>query len=252
MAFQKKPRILIIDDDEEYLEVVKKYLEKDCIPYIAQGGRAAIDFLRHQKADMILLDVEMPIFDGFHTLEAIRKLESVIDVPVVFVTGHQDRFTVMHSAKQGVDGYIVKPFEKEALLKKIEEVLDKNEDETEHKQDVLAVDDDMSFLKVLKLKLRRHYNVIGINSSKLALEYLSKHRPSLIILDYQMPMYSGASLLGMIRKNAVTKDIPVIMLSGTIDKDALMECYEHEPQRVLDKTIESEELIHIIKELIES
>ena len=68
MAFQKKPRILIIDDDEEYLEVVKKYLEKDCIPYIAQGGRAAIDFLRHQKADMILLDVEMPIFDGFHTL----------------------------------------------------------------------------------------------------------------------------------------------------------------------------------------
>ena len=189
---------------DEYLEVVKRYLAEDYIPYTAQGGRAALDLLMQQKVDLILLDVEMPVLDGFHTLDSIRKMETAIDVPVIFVTGRHDRFTVFHSVQRGVDGYIVKPFEKEALLQKIEEVLHTG-DETANNETILAVDDDMAFLKMLKPKLQKYYNVVAINSPKLALEYLSKHKPSLILLDYQMPMYSGASLLGMIRKNSSTK-----------------------------------------------
>ena len=233
-VFHTKPRVLIVDDDAEYLEVVKRYLAEDYIPYTAQGGRAALDLLMQQKVDLILLDVEMPVLDGFHTLDSIRKMETAIDVPVIFVTGRHDRFTVFHSVQRGVDGYIVKPFEKEALLQKIE-----------------AVDDDMAFLKMLKPKLQKYYNVVAINSPKLALEYLSKHKPSLILLDYQMPMYSGASLLGMIRKNSSTKNIPVIMLSGTMDKEALVECLEHQPQKILDKTVEYDELIETIKKVLE-
>ena len=241
---------MIVDDDAEYLEVVKRYLAEDYIPYTAQGGRAALDLLMQQKVDLILLDVEMPVLDGFHTLDSIRKMETAIDVPVVFVTGRHDRFTVFHSVQRGVDGYIVKPFEKEALLKKIEEVLHIG-DETANKETILAVDDDMAFLKMLKPKLQKYYNVVAINSPKLALEYLSKHKPSLILLDYQMPMYSGASLLGMIRKNSSTKNIPVIMLSGALDKEALVECLEHQPQKILDKTVEYDELIETIKKVLE-
>lgn len=249
MAFRTKARVLVVDDDVEYLEVVKRYLSDDYIAYTAQGGRAAIDFLMQQKVDLILLDVEMPILDGFHTLDAIRKMESGIAVPVIFVTGRHDRFTVLHSVQQGVDAYIVKPFEKDALIKKIQEVMH-YEDSSMDKEIILSVDDDMIFLKMLKQKLQKFYNVVTINSPKLALEYLSKHRPSLILLDYQMPMYSGASLLGMIRKNTATKDIPVIVLSGTLDKEALVECLEYQPQRIIDKTIESEELLETIKELL--
>lgn len=251
MAFRAKPRVLIIDDDAEYLEVVKRYLVEDFIVYTAQGGRAALDLLMQQKVDLILLDVEMPVLDGFHTLESIRKMETAIDVPVIFVTGRHDRFTVFHSVQLGVDGYIVKPFEKNALLKKIDEVMNGNEGEAS-KETILAVDDDMAFLKALKPKLQKYYNVVVINSPKLALEYLNKHKPSLILLDYQMPMYSGASLLGMIRKNHTTKDIPVIMLSGALDKEALMECMEFRPQKILDKTVEQEELLEVIKKVLET
>lgn len=250
MAFHTKPRILVIDDDAEYLEVVKRYLAEDYIAYTAQGGRAALDFLMQQKVDMILLDVEMPVLDGFHTLDAIRKMESGIDVLVVLVTGRHDRFTVIHSVQRGVDGYIVKPFEKDALIKKIDEVMHAG-DEPANKETILAVDDDMAFLKMLKAKLQTYYNVVAINSPKLALEYLGKYKPSLILLDYQMPMYNGASLLGMIRKNSTTKNIPVIMLSGTLDKEALVECLEHHPQKILDKTIDQEELIETIKKVLE-
>lgn len=251
MAFHTKSRILVIDDDAEYLEVVKRYLQEDYIAYTAQGGRAALDLLMQQKVDLILLDVEMPVLDGFRTLESIRKMESGIDVPVIFVTGRHDRFTVFHSVQQGVDGYIVKPFEKEALLKKIGEVMHVN-DAVENKATILAVDDDMAFLKMLKTKLQKYYNLVTINSAKLALEYLNKHKPSLILLDYQMPMYNGASLLGMIRKNNSTKNIPVIMLSGALDKEALMECMGHKPQRVLDKTVEDGELLDTIQKVLET
>ncbi|MBQ4522142.1 MAG: response regulator [Lachnospiraceae bacterium] len=251
MAFHAKPRVLIVDDDIEYLEVVKRYLAEDYIAYTAQGGRAALDFLLQQKVDLILLDVEMPILDGFHTLESIRKMESGIDVPVIFVTGRHDRFTVFHSVQQGVDGYIVKPFEKDALLKKIEEVLHVS-DEPVSKETILTVDDDMVFLKMLKLQLQKYYNVIAINSPKLALEYLNKHKPSMILLDYQMPMYNGASLLGMIRKNSATRNIPVVILSGTLDKEALVECLEHQPQKILEKNFSQDELLETIQKILET
>lgn len=250
-AFHVKPRILVVDDDAEYLAVVKRYLSEDYICYTAQGGRAALDFLLQHKVDLILLDVEMPILDGFHTLDSIHNMETAIDVPVIFVTGKNDRFTVFNSVLKGVDGYIVKPFQKEALIQKIEEVLKVN-NEHMNKEILLAVDDDMAYLKMLKSKLQSHFNVVIINSPKLALEYLNKHKPALVLLDYQMPLYNGASVLGMIRKNPMTKGLPAIILSGTLNKESLVECMEHHPQKILDKTIGYDELVKTIKEVLDT
>ena len=140
-------KILIIEDEPNIRELVLYNLKTngyDCIA--AEDGIMGITMVHREKPDLILLDVEMPVLDGFHTLESIRKMETAIDVPVIFVTGRHDRFTVFHSVQLGVDGYIVKPFEKNALLKKIDEVMNGNEGEAS-KETILAVDDDMAFLK---------------------------------------------------------------------------------------------------------
>ena len=221
------PNILVIDDDMQTLETMRLYLQSIARVHTVNGGRQALDFLRQSKVDIILLDVEMPIMDGYSTLEQLRKLEECINVPVILVTGRQDKATIFNFGIMGVDGYLLKPVNKELLHDKINQVWNSKKT-TKDKSTVLMIDDDMSYLKQLNYVLHDTYNVVMINSAKLALNYLSKHTPDVILLDYQMPLYNGATLMNMLQK--YNKDsIPVIILSGTLNRKALEDCYPYNP-----------------------
>jgi len=90
-----------------------------------------------------------------------------------------------------------------------------------------------------------------INSAKLALNYLMKNTPDIIILDYNMPLYNGANVMNMIQKNNVGKPIPIIILSGALDRDALQECYAYKPAACLAKPVTKEVLIENIENVLE-
>lgn len=235
-------KILLVDDDVQALETMRTYVEEVAEVATVTGGRQAIEYVQVHPVDMIFLDVNMPLMDGFKTLEQFRNLKECIKTAVVLVTGQRDKYTVMNAIAMGVDGYLVKPVSREALLEKIEELQQKMV-EKENRKTILAIDDDMVYLKMLDSYLRDTYNVIIINQPKLALDYLMKHTPDLILLDYQMPLYSGASLLSMIQKKEENASIPVIILSGAIDKDVLMDCYVSNPVKYLAKPVSKEVLL---------
>ena len=100
----------------------------------------------------------------------------------------------------GVDGFLAKPVPKDILIQKVLEVY-RVKQSKENRKTVLMIDDDMSYLKQVNTMLQDNYNVVIINSAKLALTYLTKHIPDIIIMDYQMPLYNGASLMNIIQKN---------------------------------------------------
>ena len=236
------PSILVVDDEPQDLEVMSLHLRDIAEVHTVPSGKKAIEYVKQNEVDIILLDVEMPNMDGFQTLERLRRIEGCINVPVILVTGIRDMDTVLNSAIMGVDGYLVKPVEKETLQKKVLEVYRRKNAYQEEKKTVLLIDDDMQYLKQLNSILQEKYNVIMINTAKLALEYLLKHVPDVIVLDYQMPLYNGASMMKMIQASTAGKKIQVIILSGVLSKEVLQECYLYNPAACLAKPVSKEVL----------
>ena len=239
---KRLPNVLMVDDTLQDLEIMSMYLEDVAKVHTVSSGAQAIEYVQQTKIDVILLDVAMPIMDGFQTLERLRKLEECINVPVVLVTNLCDRDTVLNSVIMGIDGYLVKPVTKETLQKKVLEVYNEQCQEQEERKTVLLVDDDMSYLKQLNSFLQEKYNVIMINSAKLASEYLLKHVPDVVVLDYQMPLFNGVSMMRLIQKNPSGKNIPVIILSGALSREILQECYAYNPVACLAKPVSKEVL----------
>lgn len=240
-----KKRILIVDDDPEVLDVMRSYLEEDYYIGTVSYGQFVFDYVKENKTDLILMDVVMPVMDGFQVLDSLRKIEEGKNIPVIFVTGKGNRNTVLESINMGVDGYLVKPVSKSRLNNKVKEVLDR-QDSIKNKKTILAVDDDVTYLKIINNALKDNFNVIMINSSKLAIEYLSSHTPDVIILDYQMPLFNGKNILAYARNYPALQNVPVIMLTGINDKKVVMDCINERPNRFLLKPVSKLDLLKAI------
>ncbi|MDD6482355.1 MAG: response regulator [Lachnospiraceae bacterium] len=237
--------ILAIDDDQETLDTIRLYLTDTADVTCVSSGKQALQQVHMQRYDVILLDIEMPIMNGFVTLEKLRNIEDCVNIPVVMLTGKQDKYYVMNSIALGIDGYLLKPVTKKDLIDKVLEVCQKKHQHHDTKT-ILAIDDDMSYLKQLNSFLKDYYNVIMINTTKLALDYLTNYVPDLIILDYQMPLYNGVALINMIRQNDRLKDIPVLVLSGYLNEQVLVEFYPYNPVACLAKTVGKDVLLEKI------
>lgn len=241
--------VLIVDDDSGTLNILKSYLEDIVDVQIANNGRQAIEIAREMTIDIILLDYEMPMMDGISTLENLRNLKTCINVPVIMITGRNDRHAVMNSIIMGIDGYLLKPIRKETLIDTVLEMIRKKSVKGD-KKTIVAIDDDMSYLKQINNFLQDDYHVIMINSAKLAANYLLSHVPDVILLDYQIPLYNGVTLMKIIHQNSLCQNVPIIILSGTLDQEAVKEISPFKPAAVLAKPVEKEVLLaHIYKAL---
>lgn len=241
--------VLAVDDDPETLEMIRLYLAETAFVTTAVGGKQALQCIRARRPDVILLDIEMPVMDGFQTLEMFRNTAECVNIPVIMLTGKSDKSSVTNAIALGVDGYLLKPVSKDELVDKVQKAYQKSHKPTKQRT-VLAIDDDMVFLKQLHSLLGTHYNVIMINSAKMALEYLSGHTPDVILLDYQMPLYNGVTLIGLINQNRNCRNIPVIVLSGSLDQKAVQDFYPYSPAAFLAKPIEKERLIEKIEDAL--
>ncbi len=118
-----KKRILAVDDNSISLASIEQELkgEYDVIPL--NSGIRALQYLKRETPDLILLDIQMAIKDGIETLEEIREMESCRNIPVVILTSRSDKETIIKSSKLGVYDYVLKPFKKQDLLERIDRVL---------------------------------------------------------------------------------------------------------------------------------
>lgn len=119
-----KKSILIVDDDKISLKLAGLILgQKDYEIHKAKSGIDAISFLKRQKVDLILLDVEMPMMNGMKALEKIRKDKETTNIPVIFLTASADTDTVVDACRLYVTDYIRKPFIPKELLERVEKAL---------------------------------------------------------------------------------------------------------------------------------
>lgn len=121
-------RIMIVDDEIITLKTCEFILQKnDYEVVIMESGLKCLDYLRsayNPAIDLILLDIEMPMFNGYKTLMSIRQSEALKHIPVIFLTATATPETVKKAVSLGVNSYIKKPFLPQDLIDRIEAVLD--------------------------------------------------------------------------------------------------------------------------------
>lgn len=120
-AGEFKKSILIVDDDPQYLMLVREWLRDKYKVSMANSGLQAIKWLGKNKVDLILLDHEMPITSGPQVLEMLRNDEETKSIPVMFLTGKGDKESVMAVVALKPEGYFLKSILREELIEKLDE-----------------------------------------------------------------------------------------------------------------------------------
>ncbi|MDO4608234.1 MAG: response regulator transcription factor [Clostridia bacterium] len=114
-------KILIVDDDENICELLRLYLEKDGFTTaIANDGQQAVKCADSYKPDLILLDIMLPLLDGWQVCREIRKSSNV---PIIMLTAKGETFDKVLGLELGADDYITKPFETKEVIARIKAVL---------------------------------------------------------------------------------------------------------------------------------
>ena len=118
-----KKRILVVDDDNMNLARTRIILGKEYDVVLADSGIEALAKLQNKKADMVLLDIDMPGMNGLETFERMKKFAA--DIPVLFLTASGLKEDVQNAIKLGAVNYLKKPYRPEELLKRISQEFEK-------------------------------------------------------------------------------------------------------------------------------
>lgn len=119
----KKKSILLADDSTTNLALVNALLSNTYTLYTAINGARMLNLLKNIRPDLILLDIEMPIMNGYEVLEQLKSNDDTADIPVIFLTAHNPEENEQQDIPPGAVGYITKPFVTQHLLSSIEQAL---------------------------------------------------------------------------------------------------------------------------------
>jgi CheY-like chemotaxis protein len=167
----------------------------------------AVEMARRLQPAAIITDIMMPTINGWEVLRALKNDKETAGIPVIILSIIEQKTVGFYL---GAADYLVKPINREALLKALERVT-----RIEPQQPILVVDDnsdDRSFL--VDLLERAGYPAAQVDSGQAALDWLAEQSASLILLDLLLPGMSGFEVLNRLRDNPATADIPVVVVTG--------------------------------------
>lgn len=125
-----KKKILVVDDSGIMLRNIKRWLEDKYQVILANSGAMAIKYLATNRPDLVLLDYEMPVIDGSQVLEMIRTETEFCDIPVIFLTGKNDKESIMKVLELKPEGYLLKSMEPQKIIQEIDNFFEKHKNLT--------------------------------------------------------------------------------------------------------------------------
>ena len=175
MASITNKKILVVDDEERMLRFIRLNLEHDGFQVIeAVKGHEALDKMRTDMPDLILLDVMLPDLDGFEVLKMVREISSI---PIIMLTAKGEEDDRVKGLELGADDYVTKPFSPRELVSRVKAVLRRVESEGSEEDEVIKVDN--------RLKIDFNRREIWVD------EELVKLRPTEYRLLYHLVQNAG-------------------------------------------------------------
>ena len=121
------PRILAVDDENFNLKLLIRHLEKEGFSDVttASNGSEALEVMRSDSFDLILMDIEMPEMDGIQTLEVLKSDMKQRDIPVIMISGVEEMDSIVKCIELGAEDYLSKPFNPVMLRARVNACLEK-------------------------------------------------------------------------------------------------------------------------------
>ena len=223
--------VVLIDDDPAMHEVVKRTLSKSGVTMLgATNGERGLEIVRESKPKLILLDVYMSGRDGWSILREVKSDPDLKDIPVVMVTQlSEERF----AKSLGADGYFTKPIDRKRFVEEISRILGA----ASLSEQILVIDDDENTRELLSRILGEEgWHSIVANDGIDGLEKINElneqdQKPSLIVLDIDMPRMDGFEFLEVYSRDIPSdRRSPILIFSGkdlsTMQHD-LLDQYEN-------------------------
>ena len=263
-------RILGIDDNHTNRLLLKKTLEKAYARIdVLDNGLETVTELKKAKEEgdpyrIVLLDMQMPVFDGEQTLEEIKASDVGKKIEVIILTSVRMLGDIERLKGKGCAGYLVKPVKQRQLVDVIEMVLGQQEQEvvskqlfTKHhvrnqKQDkirILLAEDNLVNQKLAVALLEKaNYSVEVVKNGVQAVDAIQEKEYSLVLMDIQMPEMDGFEATRIIRENEKElQHIPIIALTAHAMKGDRERCLEAGMDDYLSKPLAQKELYRLIE-----
>ena len=239
---QKEHLMLIIEDDKNFAEILKDYaINRGFKPLMAYQGDTGLEMALHHQPDAIVLDIMLPVMDGWAVLKKLKENPRTKDIPVHMMSASDEKH--ISSKQQGAIGFLKKPVEKE----KLDEAFDSLIRNTEFKlTKVLIIEDHEIQSENLRRQLTEHFiEVKQAFNGKQAMDALASDNSfDCIILDINLPDISGLELLDKIKQNENLVSIPVIINTAMeLDKDSMARVLKHTHAMVLKSNKSNERLL---------
>jgi two-component system alkaline phosphatase synthesis response regulator PhoP len=117
-------KILIVDDEPNIVMALEYTFKKNNFEvFIARDGQEALDILKNKLPDLIILDVMMPLVDGYATLTQIKKDDRLKDCKVIFLTAKNKEKDIEKGLALGADLYVLKPFSVKKLVEQVQQLI---------------------------------------------------------------------------------------------------------------------------------
>ena len=116
---KNKPTILIVDDTKTNIDILLELLSDQYDLIVALDGKSAIQTLKEDSVDLILLDIMMPEMDGYEVCKVLKSDENTKDIPVIFITAKTDENSIERAYEVGGIDFVTKPFKARELAVRI-------------------------------------------------------------------------------------------------------------------------------------
>jgi PAS domain S-box-containing protein len=225
-------QVLVIDDSETYRNEIKESLE--AVGYgvhEARNGEEGLMLAAALRPDAIIVDGVLPGIDGATVVRRLKADTGLRSVPSLLLTAATADDDELRALEAGADAYVRKSEDRDVILARLAALL-RGATAAVPEADatllgpkrLLAVDDSLTYLHELGDQLRHEgYDVVLAQSGEEALELLAAQRVDCILLDLLMPGLSGQDTCRRIKQSPDWREIPLVMLTGCDDREAMIE-----------------------------
>lgn len=251
---------ILLAEDNEFNQMVAEDTLKSMLPEleleIVGDGKQAVDRVNEQVYDLVLMDLHMPEMDGLEASRTIRKLANNANTPIVAMTASATEEAIDECYKNGMDGYISKPFVPEELQHTIVSTILKHrngelqpaEAATPLKKiKVLLVDDNDFNQMVAQDTLESLFDeieVVTAENGQVAVDKVKSEAPDVVLMDINMPVMDGHEATIQIRQQleGSLKDTPIIAMTANSEKFEIDKCYTSGMNDYISKPFDPDQL----------